>query len=122
MSTGLGFWVTAQPATETAVLLPPSMEVIAKPTIALQITMDQAVSDRLWLAPARIEGQTQGSGAIVHQWPGFYAEARFRGNAIVARFADEINRLRIAVDGGAAAIVEISRIGRQDVDLRSKRG
>lgn len=116
-SAGLGLWPTAQPSAETATATPPSVAVIAKRTNRLQIAVGQAAVDRLWPAPLRLEGGAQGPGAIEHHWPGFYAEARFHGNAVSARFDDDINRMRIVVDDGAAAIIEISRIGRQDLTI-----
>jgi len=74
----------------------------------------------LALLPTRVSGRvTNGSepGTFQHQWPGVYAEARFRGGAVTVRFDDAINRARITIDGGAGGVVEVSRPGSADLRI-----
>jgi hypothetical protein len=64
--------------------------------------------------------EPEGSGAVretvevsgfMHQWPGVYAIARFRGDALVAAFDDRLNQYRIVFENGTTQV--ISRPGRQ---------
>ena len=82
--------------------------------------VNRGQSTGLTLLPAHVSGRVAtGSepGRFQHQWPGVYAEARFRGEAVTVRFDDAINRARITLDGGAGGIVEVSRPGATDLRI-----
>jgi len=55
--------------------------------------------------------------ALVQEWPGFHAEARFRGNAVSVRFGDGLNRWRVTLNGGAAGRVDLARPGVSDLRI-----
>ncbi len=92
---------------------------------------DAAASPHAVLVPAseltdlipvssRISGRVvEGSepGSFKHHWPGFSAEARFHGRAVIARFDDDMNRFRITLDGGVGGIIEISRPGAAELQI-----
>lgn len=56
-------------------------------------------------------------GMMVQEWPGFHAEARFRGTGVSVRFEDGLNRWRILLNGGKAGTVEIARPGVGDLRI-----
>lgn len=70
--------------------------------------------------PVRVSGRMERqreAGGIRHEWPGLYAEARFRGRSVTVRFDDSINRFRITLDGGRGGLVETARPGSADLRL-----
>ncbi len=82
--------------------------------------VERGPSTGLLSLPAHVSGRVAAGsepGGFQHQWPGIYAEARFRGKAVTVRFDDAINRARITLDGGAGGIVEVSRPGAADLRI-----
>ncbi|WP_134679362.1 SGNH/GDSL hydrolase family protein [Paracoccus ravus] len=57
-------------------------------------------------------------GALLQEWPGFHAEARFSGTSVSVRFQDNVNRWRVLLNDGRAGQVEISRPGVTDLRIR----
>lgn len=57
-------------------------------------------------------------GTILQEWPGFHAEASFRGEAVSIRFEDGTNRWRVVLDDGKSGIVELARPGMRDLRIR----
>ncbi len=116
---GLWAWVGLLPSLpETPV---PQLAILHQPPEPIHAELVSG-DDRNDLAvlPARVSGRiAHGSepGTFQHQWPGVYAEARFRGEAVTVRFDDAVNRSRITLDGGAAGVVEVSRPGTADLRI-----
>ncbi|MDS9468293.1 lipase [Paracoccus sp. MBLB3053] len=57
-------------------------------------------------------------GALLQEWPGFHAEARFHGTSVTVRFQDSENRWRITLDDGRSGGIEISRPGVSDLRIQ----
>lgn len=55
---------------------------------------------------------------LLQEWPGLQAEARFHGEAVSVRFADNVNRWRILIDGGQTGRIELSRPDVSDLRIR----
>ncbi len=53
--------------------------------------------------------------AFVHEWPGVYFEARFRGDRVTLRFDDPANEYRLTVDD--LPPVTLAQPGRAEVDI-----
>ncbi|MTH79813.1 SGNH/GDSL hydrolase family protein [Paracoccus aestuariivivens] len=70
--------------------------------------------------PALVTGRASGGakGALMQEWPGFHAEARFHGTMVTVRFADTVNRWRIQIDDGHTSVIELSRPGVNDLRIR----
>lgn len=70
--------------------------------------------------PMRITGRAAAGreGAVLQEWPGFHASARFEGREVWVRFADGINRWRVVLDGGRSARIEIAPPESQDLHLQ----
>jgi lysophospholipase L1-like esterase len=114
-----GVWMWRSPSLPSTPV--PRLVVLGHSTVSIRAELVPASksADSIPLSP-RIAGRVvTGSepGGIQHHWPGFYAEARFRGRAVTARFDDEVNRFRITLDGGAGGIVEISRPGAAELRI-----
>jgi lysophospholipase L1-like esterase len=88
-------------------------------SIHAELVPTSKVTDSIPLSSRILGPVVEGSepGSFQHHWPGFYAEARFRGRAVTARFDDDMNRFRITLDGGASGIVEISRPGAAELRI-----
>ena len=119
--TGLWAWAWAwflPSLPETPV---PQLAILRQPREPIHAELvERGQSTGLTLLPAHVSGRVAtGSepGRFQHQWPGVYAEARFRGEAVTVRFDDAINRARITLDGGAGGIVEVSRPGATDLRI-----
>lgn len=119
--TGLWAWAWAwflPSLPETPV---PQLAILRQPREPIHAELvERGQSTGLTLLPAHVSGRVAtGSepGRFQHQWPGVYAEARFRGEAVTVRFDDAVNRARITLDGGAGGIVEVSRPGATDLRI-----
>lgn len=95
----------------------PDQQIIdASKTSQHNLTIDlKAIDPALQPLAVRAVGYSERSepGALRHRWPAFYAEARFRGDRVILRLDDPVNRYRVAVDGRKSSV--ISRVGRKDV-------
>jgi lysophospholipase L1-like esterase len=115
----VGLWMWRSPPFPGAPV--PRLVVLgqAPASIRAELVPASKAADLILLSP-RISGRVvEGSepGSFQHHWPGFYAEARFRGRAVTVRFDDDMNRFRITLDGGAGGIVEISRPGASELRI-----
>lgn len=70
--------------------------------------------------PLRVTGRASagGKGALLQEWPGFHATARFRGDAVRVRFQDGANRWRVTLDQGRLGTIELARPGSKDLAIR----
>jgi lysophospholipase L1-like esterase len=83
----------------------------ATSTSAQTVTVDaanQSVTADMQALPVRVGGRVEstplpaplpaGANAFVHEWPGVYFEAAFRGERVVLKFDDPANEYRLLVD------------------------
>lgn len=98
------------------------------PLPALQVTQEDhgvtaeladipRVSDEVALPVHVIGRAVRDRGSMIHQWPGFQAEARFRGTDVAVRVDDSQNRLRVTIDDGDTATFELARPGRKQLRI-----
>lgn len=98
----------------------PQLVLAGTPTMPLRAELVPIGKEALVPLPMRIAGRAVPGPvphSIRHQWPAFYAEARFRGNGVTLRFDDDVNRFRIRLDQGQGGIVELSRPGAADLRI-----
>ena len=97
--------------------LPALQTLGAAPGVVAELAKIPRISDEVAL-PVHILGRVvRDHGRITHQWPGFQAEARFRGTEVAVRVDDDQNRLRITIDDGATGRFELARVGRQQLRI-----
>lgn len=114
--TMIWFW----PKPERPQLPVPPVEVHAQPDGAKLAATLVAPLQGLTELPLLVTGRAAagGKGALLQEWPGFHATARFRGDAVRVRFQDSANRWRITLDGGRLGQIELARPGSQDLEIR----
>jgi hypothetical protein len=97
---------------------------LASPAVAQTVTVDPVsrtvTSDMQPLAVhvggrAVVERQPGGARAFVHEWPGVYFEAAFRGDRVVLKFDDPANEYRLTID--ALPPVPLAQPGAAEVTI-----
>ena len=114
LAVGLASWAWPEPPfPETPV---PVLRLAPDAPFAARLVAPQS---GLTALPAQIGGRVAAGatpGALLHEWPGLHAEARFQGHAVTLRLNDKVDRWRITLDGGA---VEIARPGQMDLRIEN---
>ncbi|MGA0615093.1 lipase [Paracoccus sp. KR1-242] len=112
-----GLWFWPEPA-RPEVPVPP-----------IHVTLDEGQS---WFAAELVQPQdgltqlpllTSGRASagkkdmLIQEWPGFHAEARFRGSSVTVRFQDGLNRWRILLNDGKTGRIDVARPGMSDLHI-----